>query len=113
MHYGVDIAAPIGTPVQAPAGGVVLQAGPASGFGLAVYLQHDDGSITVYGHVNQFFVTAGQVVTAGQQIAEVGNRGQSTGPHLHFEVHRGGLYASRVDPLPWLSAHGISLGGAC
>jgi murein DD-endopeptidase MepM/ murein hydrolase activator NlpD len=113
MHYGVDIAAPIGTPIQAPAGGVVLQAGPASGFGLAVYLQHDDGSITVYGHVNQFFVTAGQVVTAGQQIAEVGNRGQSTGPHLHFEVHRGGLYASRVDPLPWLSAHGISLGGAC
>jgi murein DD-endopeptidase MepM/ murein hydrolase activator NlpD len=113
MHYGVDIAAPIGTPVYAPVGGVVLQAGPASGFGLAVYLQHPDGSITVYGHVNQFFVAAGQVVAAGQQIAEVGNRGQSTGPHLHFEVHLGGLYASRVDPVPWLSAHGISLGGAC
>ncbi|MGY1745487.1 M23 family metallopeptidase [Blastococcus sp. SYSU D00695] len=113
MHYGVDIAAPIGTPVYAPAGGVVLQAGPASGFGLAVYVQHPDGSITVYGHVNQFFVAAGDVVAAGQRIAEVGNRGQSTGPHLHFEVHRGGLYASRVDPVPWLSALGVSLGGAC
>ncbi|MGY1787046.1 M23 family metallopeptidase [Geodermatophilus sp. SYSU D00698] len=113
MHQGVDIAAPIGTPVLAPEGGVVLQAGPASGFGQAVYVQHDDGSITLYGHVNRFFVSAGQVVGAGQQIAEVGNKGQSTGPHLHFEVHEGGLYASRVNPMPWLQAHGISLGGAC
>jgi murein DD-endopeptidase MepM/ murein hydrolase activator NlpD len=111
MHYGVDIAAPIGTPVYTPEGGVVLQAGPASGFGLAVYVQHPDGSITVYGHVNQFFVSAGQVVSAGQQIAEVGNRGQSTGPHLHFEVHHGGLYANRSNPMPWLAARGISLGG--
>ena len=111
MHYGVDIAAPIGTPIYAPEGGVVLQAGPASGFGLAVYLQHDDGSITLYGHVNSFDVSAGQVVSAGQRIAEVGNRGQSTGPHLHFEVHEGGLYASRVNPMPWLAAHGVSLGG--
>ncbi|SFP30916.1 Murein DD-endopeptidase MepM and murein hydrolase activator NlpD, contain LysM domain [Geodermatophilus dictyosporus] len=113
MHYGVDIAAPIGTPVLAPAGGVVLQAGPASGFGQAVYVQHDDGRVTVYGHVNQFFVSAGQVVSAGQRIAEVGNKGQSTGPHLHFEVHEGGLYASRVSPIPWLSRQGVSLGGGC
>ena len=87
------------------------QAGPASGFGLAVAVQHGDGTITLYGHVNQFFVSAGQAVTAGQQIAEVGNRGQSTGPHLHFEVHTGGLYANRVNPAPWLTARGISLGG--
>jgi murein DD-endopeptidase MepM/ murein hydrolase activator NlpD len=113
MHSGVDIAAPIGTPVYAPEGGVVLQAGPASGFGLAVAVQHGDGSITLYGHVNQFFVSAGQTVTAGQQIAEVGNKGRSTGPHLHFEVHTGGLYANRVNPIPWLSARGISLGGGC
>ncbi len=113
LHQGVDIAAPIGTPIHAPEGGVVLQAGPASGFGQAVYVQHGDGTITVYGHVNRFFVSAGQVVSTGQQIAEVGNQGQSTGPHLHFEVHEGGLYASRVDPMPWLSAHGVSLGGAC
>jgi murein DD-endopeptidase MepM/ murein hydrolase activator NlpD len=110
LHAGVDIAAPIGTPVFTPEGGIVLDAGPASGFGLAVYVQHGDGTVTLYGHVNQFFVTPGQVVVAGQQIAEVGNRGQSTGPHLHFEVHTGGLYANRVNPTPWLSARGISLG---
>jgi murein DD-endopeptidase MepM/ murein hydrolase activator NlpD len=111
LHAGVDIAAPIGTPVFTPEAGVVLDAGPASGFGLAVYVQHGDGTITLYGHVNQFFVTPGQVVSAGQRIAEVGNKGQSTGPHLHFEVHTGGLYANRVNPTPWLAARGISLGG--
>jgi murein DD-endopeptidase MepM/ murein hydrolase activator NlpD len=113
LHAGVDIAAPIGTPIYAPEGGVVLQAGPASGFGLAVAVQHSDGAITLYGHVNQMFVSAGQVVTRGQQIAEVGNRGQSTGPHLHFEVHNGGLYKNRDNPVPWLGARGISLGGGC
>ena len=111
LHAGVDIAAPIGTPVYTPESGVVLQAGPASGFGLAVAVQHGDGTITLYGHVNQFFVRVGQAVEAGERIAEVGNRGQSTGPHLHFEVHKGGLYANRTNPVPWLKAHGISLGG--
>ena len=111
MHSGVDIAAPIGTPVFSPEDGVVVDAGPASGFGLAVYVQHGDGTITLYGHINQFFVSPGQTVEAGQQIAEVGNRGQSTGPHLHFEVHTGGLYVNRTDPMPWLSSRGISLGG--
>ena len=111
LHAGVDIAAPIGTPVFSPEAGIVLEAGAASGFGLAVYVQHGDGTVTLYGHVNRFFVTPGQVVEAGQAIAEVGNRGQSTGPHLHFEVHDGGLYASRVNPTPWLEARGISLGG--
>jgi murein DD-endopeptidase MepM/ murein hydrolase activator NlpD len=112
-HLGVDIANAIGTPIYAPEEGVVLQAGPASGFGLAVYLQHPDGSITVYGHINQYFVQAGEQVAAGQQIAEIGNKGQSTGAHLHFEVHNGGLYQNRVNPVPWLAARGISLGGAC
>lgn len=109
-HNGIDIAAPVGTPIFAPDDGVVLQAGPANGFGLAVYIQHPDGTITVYGHINQYFVTAGQTVTAGQQIAEVGNRGQVTGPHLHIETHTGGLYQNRVDPAPWLAARDISLG---
>jgi murein DD-endopeptidase MepM/ murein hydrolase activator NlpD len=113
MHQGVDIAAPIGTPIYVPEDGVVLQAGAASGFGQAVYVQHGDGQITLYGHVNQFYVGAGQVVQAGDHIADVGNKGQSTGPHLHFEVHQGGLYASRVNPMPWLQSHGIALGGAC
>ncbi|NEK96509.1 M23 family metallopeptidase [Modestobacter muralis] len=113
MHNGMDIAAPIGTPIYAPADGVVLQAGPASGFGLAVYLQHADGSITLYGHIDSYSVAAGQRVTAGQQIAAVGNKGQSTGAHLHFEVHQGGLYVNRTNPVPWLTARGLSLGGSC
>ncbi|SSC21989.1 peptidase M23, partial [Klenkia terrae] len=112
-HNGIDIAAPIGTPIYAPDGGVVLDAGPANGFGLAVYIQHPDGTITVYGHINQFFVTAGEAVQAGDLIAEVGNRGQSTGPHLHIETHVGGLYATRTDPSPWLAQRGITLGGRC
>ena len=111
MHLGVDIAAPIGTPVYSPEPGVVLQAGSASGFGQAVYVQHGDGTITLYGHVSRFHVSAGQTVSAGQLIADVGNEGQSTGPHLHFEVHTGGLYANRTDPMPWLGSRGIDLGG--
>ena len=94
-HYGVDIAAPIGTPIYAATAGVVQRAGTATGFGCAVYIRGDDGAVTVYGHVNQYFVAAGERVAAGEQIAEVGNRGQSTGPHLHFEVHPSGAHVRR------------------
>jgi murein DD-endopeptidase MepM/ murein hydrolase activator NlpD len=111
-HLGVDIAAPIGTPIYAATSGTIARSGPATGFGLAVYLQGSNGVTTVYGHVNRTFVQAGDRVTAGQQIAEVGNRGQSTGPHLHFEVHPDGeLYSGAVDPAPWLRAHGIAFSG--
>ena len=111
-HYGVDIAAPIGTPIYAATSGVVKRAGTATGFGLAVYILGDDGAVTVYGHVNEYYVNAGERVSAGEQIAEVGNRGQSTGPHLHFEVHTGGqLYSHQINPVPWLNARGVFLGG--
>jgi murein DD-endopeptidase MepM/ murein hydrolase activator NlpD len=111
-HFGVDIAAPIGTPIYAVTSGVVKRAGAATGFGQAVYILGDDGAVTVYGHVNRYFVSAGERVGAGEQIAEVGNRGQSTGPHLHFEVHPSGyMYSGQVDPVPWLNARGIYLGG--
>jgi murein DD-endopeptidase MepM/ murein hydrolase activator NlpD len=111
-HFGVDIAAAIGTPVYAATSGVVRRAGAATGFGQAVYILGDDGAVTVYGHVNRYFVTAGERVSAGEQIAEVGNRGQSTGPHLHFEVHPGGaMYSHQIDPVPWLRSRGISIRG--
>ena len=111
-HLGVDIAAPIGTPIYAATGGVVQRAGAATGFGLAVYIRGSDGAVTVYGHVNRYFVQAGETVRAGEQIGEVGNRGQSTGPHLHFEVHPGGgMYSGAVDPVPWMRARGISISG--
>ncbi|MGY1660780.1 M23 family metallopeptidase [Geodermatophilus sp. SYSU D00705] len=112
LHGGVDIAAPIGTPIYAAHSGVVQRAGTATGFGYAVYVRGDDGAITVYGHVNRYFVRAGERVVAGEQIAEVGNRGQSTGPHLHFEVHpSGAMYGSQVDPVPWMRARGVSISG--
>ena len=111
-HFGVDIAAPAGTPIYAATSGMVLRAGPATGFGLAVYIRGDDGAVTVYGHVNRYFVEAGDRVRAGQQIAEVGNRGQSTGPHLHFEVHPdGAMYSGAVNPGPWMRARGVALNG--
>jgi murein DD-endopeptidase MepM/ murein hydrolase activator NlpD len=111
-HYGVDIAAPIGTDVYAATDGVVQRAGTATGFGYAVYVRGDDGAVTVYGHVNEYYVTAGERVAAGEKIAEVGNRGQSTGPHLHFEVHpSGAMYGGQVDPVPWLRARGIAIRG--
>jgi murein DD-endopeptidase MepM/ murein hydrolase activator NlpD len=83
----------------------VVQAGPASGFGLAVAIQHGDGTITLYGHVNQMFVSVGQAVTTGEQIAEVGNRGHSTGPHLHIEVTTPA--GTKINPKPWLDGHGV------
>ncbi|NEK93395.1 M23 family metallopeptidase [Modestobacter muralis] len=113
MHNGVDIAAPTGTPIYAPVAGRVVRAGTASGYGLAVYIEHDDGSVSVYGHINDYFVTAGQRVSAGTVIAEVGNTGESTGPHLHFQVNTAGLHSGAVDPIPWLAANGVSMGGRC
>jgi len=104
-HLGIDIANSIGTPIYAASDGTVIEAGPASGFGLWVRVQLADGTIQVYGHMNSFSVKEGQKVKCGQQIAEIGNRGQSTGPHLHFEVWLNG--SRKIDPRPWLAARGI------
>jgi murein DD-endopeptidase MepM/ murein hydrolase activator NlpD len=109
MHWGVDLAAPMLTPEYAAGDGVVLRAGPASGFGQAVYILHENGDVTVYGHMEKILVKAGQVVEAGQTIALLGSRGQSTGPHLHFEVHQGGIDGKRVDPVAWLAARGVQI----
>ncbi|WP_167659996.1 peptidoglycan DD-metalloendopeptidase family protein [Nocardia mangyaensis] len=105
-HGGVDIANAIGTPILAAADGVVVAAGPASGFGQWVKIRHADGTETIYGHVDSYSVQPGQQVGAGQQIARMGNEGRSTGPHLHFEVRQNG---AAVDPQPWLAQRGIRL----
>ncbi|ATY09484.1 M23 family peptidase [Amycolatopsis sp. AA4] len=107
-HLGIDIANSIGTPIYAASDGTVIQAGPASGFGLWVRIQLDDGTIQVYGHMNSFSVREGQKVKCGEQIAEIGNRGESTGPHLHFEVWQDGT--KKIDPRPWLAARGVNVG---
>jgi murein DD-endopeptidase MepM/ murein hydrolase activator NlpD len=109
LHAGVDFAAPLGTPEYAAMDGVVLRAGAASGFGLAVYIQHANGDVTVYGHMQEILVQEGQTVRAGDTIALLGNRGQSTGPHLHFEVHVGGMDGEKIDPLPWLRERGVAV----
>ncbi|GLZ33609.1 peptidase [Lentzea sp. NBRC 105346] len=106
-HNGIDIANAIGTPILSAMDGVVVEAGPASGFGLWVRVQHEDGTITVYGHVDTIVAFAGTKVKAGQQIATMGNRGQSTGPHLHFEVWAGG--STKINPLGWLAERGVQI----
>ena len=109
LHDGVDLAGPIGTPIYAAADGIVKEAGPTnSGYGAWVLLQHADGTVTRYGHINSWTVQVGQRVFAGDQIATIGNRGNSTGPHLHFSVLLGG--GNPTDPVAWLAARGVSLG---
>ncbi|MEV6432653.1 M23 family metallopeptidase [Nocardia sp. NPDC051463] len=110
LHAGLDFADPLGTPIAAVTDGTIIEAGPASGFGLWVRVLQDDGSVGVYGHVNDILASVGQEVHAGDVIATVGNRGFSTGPHLHYEVHIPDL--GPVDPQPWLAARGIEVGHA-
>ena len=107
MHWGIDIAAPMYTPMYSAGDGTVIQAGPATGFGQAVYIQHTNGDVTVYGHMEVIEVVAGQRVAGGQEIALVGSQGFSTGPHLHFEVHVGDINGTRVDPVIWLANRGV------
>ena len=108
LHAGIDLANSIGTPIFAVSDGVVIDAGPAAGYGMLVKLRHADGTVTLYGHVNTTLVSVGQRVMAGDQIATMGNRGNSTGPHLHFEVLQGGT--QRIDPVPWLAKRGLNVG---
>ncbi len=98
MHKGIDIAAPVGTPVLAAAPGVVVSAGwNSGGYGNLVEIQHPDGSLTLYAHNNRVLVRRGQQVAQGQQISEMGSTGRSTGPHCHFEVHPAGRGA--INPI--------------
>ncbi len=101
-HRGIDIAGPIGTPIIAAAAGKVVTAGwSEDGFGNKVEIQHPDGTITLYAHTSRVLTRVGARVRQGQQIAEMGNSGFSTGPHLHFQIHPGGKTA--VDPMFFFS----------
>ena len=86
MHYGLDIGAPLGSPVYATAPGWVVQVGVNGSHGRWVRVDHGRGVVTFYGHVQKIYVSSGQKVQRGQVIASVGNTGRSTGPHLHYEV---------------------------
>ena len=92
FHYGTDFAAHAGTDILAFADGTVLAAGEDEGYGNYVKLDHGDGYVTLYGHCSELLVSAGEKVSRGQPIARVGQTGHATGPHLHFELLRDGVY---------------------
>jgi len=95
FHRGIDILAPKGTPIYAPADGRVLSVRKTRGYGLTLKIDHGNGIITFYAHLQKVHVKRGQRVHRGDLIAYVGNTGRSTGPHLHYEVHVRGV---RVNP---------------
>ncbi len=99
FHKGVDIVAPLGTPVRAAADGLVTAAGRMAGYGSMIHLAHGYGLGTRYGHLSRVLVTPGQRVKRGDVIGLVGSTGRSTGPHLHYEVFRTG---NQVDPRRYL-----------
>jgi murein DD-endopeptidase MepM/ murein hydrolase activator NlpD len=105
-HEGIDIAAGSGSPVRAATDGVVKKASWYGGYGNAVIIDHGGGVQTLYGHNSALSVQPGDRVRAGQVIAKVGSTGDSTGPHLHFEVQVDG---KAVNPRPWLKKHGVTL----
>jgi murein DD-endopeptidase MepM/ murein hydrolase activator NlpD len=104
FHAGIDIGAGYGTPVIAAESGTVVFAGEASGYGTLVLISHgtENGKdlATGYAHMSALLVTEGQRITRGQQVGRVGNEGNSTGPHLHFEVR---LDGDPVDPLGYVT----------
>jgi murein DD-endopeptidase MepM/ murein hydrolase activator NlpD len=109
LHAGIDLAAPAGTPVRAAGAGRVVSAGWAyAGYGISVVVDHGNGYLTHYAHLSAATVHVGQRVAAGQQVGREGSTGDSTGPHLHFEVHKG--MWRQVDPAPWLRARGVRVG---
>lgn len=124
-HDGVDLAAPMYTPIYATGAGVVEASGPAQGYGQWIRIRHDDGSMTEYGHMVRRDVFVGQRVEAGQVIAAVGTEGQSSGPHLHLRTYARAGDGHGIDPIGYLGARGLSLpcqagttgtgggGGAC
>lgn len=96
MHSGIDLAAPAGSPVYATASGTISFANWSGGYGLLVVIDNGGQVQTRFGHLSRIFVAPGQTVAKGQIVGLVGSTGQSTGPHLHYEVRRGG---AAVNPL--------------
>jgi murein DD-endopeptidase MepM/ murein hydrolase activator NlpD len=103
-HEGIDVSAPMGSPIEAPAAGVVTDAGWETGYGNTITIDHGFGIVTKFAHASKLLVKNGQRVSRGQRIALVGNSGLATGPHLHYEVHVNGR---AVDPLKYVLPEGV------
>ncbi|MFF4242945.1 peptidoglycan DD-metalloendopeptidase family protein [Streptomyces sp. NPDC001822] len=108
-HTGSDFQAASGTSVRSIGPGTVVSAGWSGAYGNEVVIQHSDGMYSQYAHLSSLEVSAGQTVTGGQQIGLSGTTGNSTGPHLHFEVRTGPGYGSDVDPIAYLRSHGVTI----
>ncbi|MGX1132253.1 murein DD-endopeptidase MepM/ murein hydrolase activator NlpD [Streptomyces glaucescens] len=113
-HSGQDFAVPVGTKVVAAHGGTVVKAGgngagDGPAYGNAIVIKHGNGSYSQYAHLSKVNVRIGQVVAAGQQIALSGNTGNSSGPHLHFEIRTTPNYGTAVDPVAFLRGKGLSI----
>ncbi|MFD6326150.1 M23 family metallopeptidase [Streptomyces sp. NPDC058442] len=113
-HSGQDYAVPNGTEVVATHGGTVVKAGgngagDGPAYGNAVVVNHGDGTYSQYAHLSQVNVQPGQVVKTGQKIALSGNTGNSSGPHLHFEIRTSPNYGSAIDPVKFLGGKGVRL----
>ncbi|MEU8530796.1 M23 family metallopeptidase [Streptomyces sp. NPDC048629] len=113
-HSGQDFAVPVGTPVKAAAAGTVVKAGPYGGgdgpaYGNAIVVKHANGKYSQYAHLSKINVHIGQKVGAGQKIALSGNTGNSSGPHLHFEIRNTPNYGSALNPAAFLRTVGVSI----
>ncbi|MEV4790436.1 M23 family metallopeptidase [Streptomyces tuirus] len=113
-HSGQDFAVPSGTQVVAAHGGTVVKAGgngagDGPAYGNAVVIKHGNGTYSQYAHLSKVTVHVGQIVKTGQEIAKSGNTGNSSGPHLHFEIRTTPNYGSAVDPVKFLRAKGVKV----
>ncbi|SDO49138.1 Peptidase family M23 [Streptomyces sp. cf386] len=113
-HSGQDFAVPSGTQVVAAHGGTVVKAGgngagDGPAYGNAVVIKHGNGTFSQYAHLSRVDVKIGQVVKTGQQIAKSGNTGNSSGPHLHFEIRKTANFGSAIDPVAFLRAKGLTI----
>ncbi|MFE4575783.1 M23 family metallopeptidase [Streptomyces chartreusis] len=113
-HSGQDFAVPTGTQVVAAHGGTVVKAGgngagDGPAYGNAIVIKHGNGTFSQYAHLSRIDVKIGQVVKTGQKIAKSGNTGNSSGPHLHFEIRKTANYGTAIDPVAFLRAKGLSI----
>jgi murein DD-endopeptidase MepM/ murein hydrolase activator NlpD len=107
LHAGIDFARPAGTPIQAVGAGTVFASGwTYSGYGISVVIDHGNGLFTHYAHMSEAKVSVGDKVQPGTVLGLEGATGDAQGPHLHFEVHQGGMW-NQIDPAPWLRDRGI------
>ncbi|MFD4142184.1 M23 family metallopeptidase [Streptomyces sp. NBC_00390] len=113
-HSGQDFAVPVGTPVKAAGSGTVVKAGPNGGgdgpaYGNAIVIKHGNGKYSQYAHLSAVNVGVGAQVKAGQLIAKSGNTGNSSGPHLHFEIRTTPNYGSALNPMAFLRSAGVQI----